>query len=288
MSELEVILLGALQGVTEFLPISSSGHLKLGAALLGIKEPELLFDITLHVGSLMAVLLIYRKALAEIFRDLLKGAKMLARGESWRQALALEGNQLSLFIVLATIPTGVIGLFLDKLLEGPTITTAVVGAALIVNGGILLMSRRAQERFEARPEDTSGGWLNLWGLGLGSVLLIGVAQGIAVMPGLSRAGLTITVCLLLGVERENAARFSFLLSIPAILGALVLKFDPSLFTGETARLANYAIGAFVAFLVGVFSLVLLIQMLRKAQFHHFSWYCFAVGASAILFTLGTI
>ncbi len=284
--DLETLLLGILQGITEFLPVSSSGHLKIGAALLGIETPDLLFDIVLHVGTLLAVVLVYRETLLTIARDLLKSLQILLRAGTLADALALQGTRLALLILTATVPTGLIGLSLDEILDGPLVTPAIVGAALLVNGVILLASRRADARQQAQAGATSpaGPW-SVWGLGLLGALAVGVAQGIAVMPGLSRAGLTITACLLLGVERENAARFSFLLSIPAILGALVLKFDPDLLSAAQAdRLLRFGFGAFVAFVVGAFSLLLLIKVLQQARFHYFAWYCFVVGAAAIILT----
>lgn len=301
MNQFEAIILGAVQGATEFLPISSSGHLKLGATLLGIQEPTLLFDITLHVGSLIAVCLVYYKTVLELITGALRGTSRLLTGQGLQSALEPEGARLAALIVLATLPTGVIGVLLKDFLEGPLITPAVVGGALIVNGVILLMSRRLERSPDPAPRanddgdaaqdgDAASGRLSdrlkLWRVGMAGAILIGVAQGMAVMPGLSRAGLTITTALMMGVEREQAARFSFLLSIPAILGAMVLKFDPALFSGaDPARLVRFGLGALTACLVGAVCLVLLIALLRRARFHHFAWYCFAVGAAALLWPL---
>lgn len=301
MNQFEAIILGAVQGATEFLPISSSGHLKLGATLLGIQEPTLLFDITLHVGSLIAVCLVYYKTVLELITGALRGTSRLLTGQGLQSALEPEGARLAALIVLATLPTGVIGVLLKDFLEGPLITPAVVGGALIVNGVILLMSRRLERSPDpaqrangdgdaAQDGDAASGRLSdrlkLWRVGMAGAILIGVAQGMAVMPGLSRAGLTITTALMMGVEREQAARFSFLLSIPAILGAMVLKFDPALFSGaDPARLVRFGLGALTACLVGAVCLVLLIALLRRARFHHFAWYCFAVGAAALLWPL---
>lgn len=306
MSELlSAIFMGALQGATEFLPISSSGHLRLAEPLFGASEPDLLFDIILHVGTLIAVCAVYRDAILQILRDLLASLRALLQRRDLVAALQPEGARLAVLIVLATLPTGVIGLALDDLVDGPWLTLAPVGALLILNGFILLASRRAPESATslsdhsgpdldaastggdahsgASPTSTSLlSHLNLWRITAPTALLIGVAQGFAVLPGISRSGLTITVCLMLAVEREQAARFSFLLSIPAILGALVLKFDPAVFVAaDPDRLLRFGVGALTAALVGYVCLILLIQLLKNARFHHFAWYCFVVGAIAI-------
>ncbi len=301
MNLFEAILLGALQGATEFLPVSSSGHLKLGAAALGIEEPKLLFDIILHVGSLVAVCLIYRQAIIDLLKGLWQGSLNLLGGKGLKAALEPSGMRLGLLIVASTIPTGLMGLLVKDYLEGPLISLPVVGAALIVNGFVLLFSRRAGDKQGAASQDQEGqqsqedqegqenapakkvrGPVELWRLGLGGALVVGLIQGFAIMPGLSRSGLTITTCLMLGMEREQAARFSFLLSIPAILGALVLKFDPEVFMGSSSDVViAYVMGAVSACVVGALCLLFLLKLLRQARFFHFAWYCFLVGAIAI-------
>lgn len=280
MSLWEVLLLAVIQGATEFLPISSSGHLVLGQHFLGISEPQLVFDIILHVGTLGAVVAFYRDSLVEIVRDCLAGLRALSRGDT-SEVFAGQGARVAALVVLATIPTGVLGLVLEKALDPEDgvrlITAPVVCAILIVNGMILISNRWIGER-----DVVKRGPLCVWNITIASALVIGVAQGIAVLPGISRSGTTITTALLLGAARQQSARFSFLLSIPAILGALVLKFDPALFTGGSGNLGLFAFGALVAAVVGYLCLRWLVLLLERAHFHHFAWYCWAVGAAGLV------
>lgn len=281
MGFFEAILLAVVQGATEFLPISSSGHLVLGQTLLGISEPQLLFDIVLHVGTLLAVVIFYRDSIRDIVVDSWKGGANVARSGDPRSFFEGEGARVAALVVLASVPTALLGLGLERLIDpegGERIITAhVVCGILILNGFILISHRWLQER-DVEHE----GLLTVWNVTLLGALFIGVAQGIAVLPGISRSGTTITAALLVGVTRTQAARFSFLLSIPAILGALVLKFDPSVLTGSTGSVFVFLLGALVAAGVGFLCLRLLVLLLERAQFHHFAWYCWAVGIAGLI------
>ncbi len=282
MSFFEALLLAVVQGATEFLPISSSGHLVLMQEFLGIDEPMLLFDIVLHVGTLLAVVFFYRDSIADIVRDTLTGLRAFSRTKLLADFFAGEGTRVATFVFLASIPTGFIGVALESLLDpvdGERIITApVVFGILILNGFILISHRWLRER-DVQREDG----FTVWNLTLGAALLIGIAQGIAVVPGISRSGTTITAALMLGAARTKSARFSFLLSIPAILGALVLKFDPAVFAGSGGpSMAVFGIAALLAAVVGYVCLRLLVLLLEKAQFHHFAWYCWFVGAAGLI------
>lgn len=285
MTWFEAILLAVVQGITEFLPISSSGHLVLSSALLGIEEPELLFDIILHFGTLLAIVFFYRRDIWQIFADLLSGARAFVKTRRLADFFELEGARMAALVVVATIPTGLMGIGLGRLIDpddGPSVFTAfVVCLVLLVNGAILRVNKSLTER----DEDVKDGPLTVWNITLISAIAIGIAQGCAVIPGISRSGSTITIALALGATRVNAARFSFLLSIPAILGAVVLKFDASLFTGAGAfDLAGlYITGALLAAVVGFFALKWLVALLEKARFHHFAWYCWAVGIAGVIY-----
>lgn len=283
MSFIEALLLAVVQGATEFLPISSSGHLVLMQTVLGLDEPLLLFDIVLHVGTLLAVVIFYRDSIADIVKDSWTGLQAFAKTRSLSDLFAGEGARVALFVVAATIPTGVIGLLLEDLLDpggGARIITApVVFGILIINGFILITHRWIEER-DARPARE----LTVWNMTLWAALLVGVAQGLAVLPGISRSGTTITAALLLGAARTRAARFSFLLSIPAILGALVLKFDASAFAGGSGSAVVFVVAALAAGAVGYLCLRLLVLLLQRAQFHHFAWYCWVVGVIGLLAT----
>lgn len=277
MTLLDALILAVVQGVTEFLPISSSGHLVLGQAFLGIEDPNLLFDIVLHVGTLLAVMFFYRESIVAIVADSATGLRAFARTRSSDDLFAGEGARIALFVLIATIPTGIIGLGLERVIDPDSgarlITAPVVCGLLLLNGCILITHRWIRER---APRASNA--LLLWNFTLVGAVVVGVAQGFAVLPGISRSGSTITAALLMGSTRTEAARFSFLLSIPAILGALVLKFDPAVFAGHgVATAAIFGLGAVVAAVVGYFCLRLLVLLLERAQFHHFAWYCWAVG-----------
>lgn len=287
MTVFEAVLLAIVQGATEFLPISSSGHLVLGQTFLGLDEPNLLFDIILHVGTLVAVVVFYRQSLVDIVRDSWSGARRFAQTRRVADLFEGEGARIALFVLIATIPTGILGLALEKLLDpadGTRIITApVVCAILLVNGAILISHRWLRVREPEAPKGTGLGSMTLWNFTIWGAIVIGIAQGVAVLPGISRSGTTITAALLVGSARTQAARFSFLLSIPAILGALVLKFEPSAFAEHGGRTLGLYLGAaIVAAVVGYLCLRLLVLLLEKAQFHHFAWYCWAVGIAGII------
>jgi undecaprenyl-diphosphatase len=284
MTFFESILLGAVQGATEFLPISSSGHLVLGQELLGVEEPGLLFDIVLHVGTLLAVVVYYRQDVLSIIQGCLRLVRRLSQTGISGGFRGEEGARVALLVGVATVPTGLIGLGLKGVLEpdhgSPLITPEVVCGILLCNGCILMTNRWLQRRAAVERLGT----FTAWSVDPMRAFLIGIAQGVAVLPGISRSGTTITLSLALGIGRADAARFSFLLSIPAILGAVVLQFDASLFSGSTggATFLVFAAGAAVAGLVGFFCIGWLVKILERARFHHFAWYCWVVGAAGLL------
>ena len=287
MSFLEAILLGVLQGLTEFLPISSSGHLMLGERFFGIQEPNLLFNVVVHIGTLVAVTLFYRKdvfnAVTGIWNALVRGIRersVDAFGES-------EGARLGVLLVLGTIPTVIIGVALHPFLStggGEDVELIlVICSLLIVNGFILLAARFADE---SKMAERGGKW-TLWNITPMVAILIGVAQGLAVLPGFSRSGLTIVAALWLSVYRAEAARYSFLLSIPAVGGAMVFEaltsYDPDMLSTVDGlnEVGIYTLAAIAAGIIGYLSILVLVKMLRKAQFWHFAWYCWAVGAGGL-------
>lgn len=279
MSLFDAIVLGILQGLTEFLPVSSSGHLQLGHDIFNAPEESLLFDVLLHVGTLVAVLWVYRHDLLTIIRETMAGIGRLSAGPA-KAFASSRGLRVTGLVILATIPTGIIGVLGKDLIEGPWVNTTFVSALLLVNGANLFLSRFIRER-----EPGEDGTWSVDGIGPREALLIGIAQGIAVLPGISRSGTTIMVALFLGARRERAAQFSFLLAIPAILGAAVLAWDTQEVLASSDKAAAMVSGAVVACLVGIVALKLLLQLLRKAQFHVFAWYCWAVGIAGLVWSL---
>ncbi len=270
MSYLESILLGVVQGLTEFLPISSSGHLVLAQYFLGVHEPQVFFDVMLHLGTLGAVVVGYREALGRLVAS---SWRALRDPGFWRRPVASvrASPELTLifFLALGSVPTAVIGLAFQDQLEAGFGSPRIVALMLIVTGVLLQAPRLRPDRGRA------GGPLRWW-----HAPLIGVVQGLAIIPGFSRAGSTISVALLAGARSEDAAEFSFLLSIPAILGAVVVKLG-DLGVGGAPPAGVVAAGALSAFVVGYLSLVFLLLVLRKGRLGAFSWYCFVVGAAAL-------
>jgi undecaprenyl-diphosphatase len=280
----EAIGLGVLQGLTEFLPVSSSGHLRLGHAFFGQPlEGTLAFDVLLHLGTLVAVAFVYRASLRNILGDWLTQGP-IPRGQR-------DGVRLSLHVLAASFPTAVVGLLLHEWVDGPAVTVATVGGLLILNGFLLLKAlapRTGQaEEAPAAPDEGTHADLTRDGLTWKNALLIGLVQGIAVLPGISRSGSTIAAAVWLGVRRERAAELSFLMSIPAIGGAGLLSLRSLLRQGGGVEsLLLPLLGAVTAAGVGILALRWLLRLLRQARLHHFGWYCLAVGVMALAWEMG--
>lgn len=251
------MILGIVQGATEFLPVSSSGHLVVAQALMDIRIPGVAFEVAVHLATLLSVLLVYRKRVADLVRGTLKGEK---------GALTYVG-----LLVLATIPAVVVGLgagdFIESLFDSPVVT----GGALLVTGTLLWTARWA---LAANPAGKPG---------VRTALFMGLAQAFAIIPGISRSGSTVVMGLWLGVEAEETAAFSFLMAVPAILGAAVLEL-PDL-AGAEASLppATLAAGGVAAALTGILAIWTFVAMLRRRSFHRFGPYCWAVGGAFLLY-----
>ncbi len=265
MSVFETIFLGIVQGLTEFLPISSSGHLVIFQNLLGFKEPELLLDCSLHMGTLLAVCLYLSSDIKEMATEIWQGN--------------FKGSHASLawWVVVGTLPTAFIGLVFKDRLEGLYGSISAVGLLLVVTGTILM----ATGILLAATKLISKEYGERTRVGLLTALAVGTVQGLAIMPGISRSGTTIVVGLLCGLNRDLSGRFSFLLSIPAIIGAVVLQFDVGTMNkvGYTPLLFGFATSA----LVGFFALKAIMNMVRKGQLHYFAPYCCMVGLIVVLF-----
>lgn len=282
MTATDAAILGALQGLTEFLPVSSSGHLTLGAAALGWNEPHLLFDIVVHVGTLLVVCWVFRADIAACASGGLRllGA-LLRRGRHPKGVARVwaedPGARLAGLVAAATVPTGVIGLGWGHALTEATSSPRAVGTVMIGNGLMLLSTRWLGRRGGGGPGRAPG---PARPAGLGTALLVGVGQGLAVLRGLSRSGTTISVGLLAGMDREAAARLSFLMCIPAITGALILEFDATALAAPGGA-AVHGIGFVTAAVVGYFALRLLLAIVRRGALHWFAPYSWAVGGAAL-------
>ncbi len=270
MTELYAILLGAIQGLTEFLPVSSSGHLVLAQTWFGLKDVPLLFDVMLHIATLLAVIFFYRKDLIELTKGFVSGLS-----EVGDQGLATIWNSNHAFrfvilIVVASIPTGIIGVagkdFFESLFSSPMAVGFALLATTIIVGSTFFIKRESNKR-----------------LGIVSAFIIGIAQGIAIIPGISRSGSTIATALWLDIPREEAARFSFLLSIPAILGALMLSLRKTDFA--SLHIVPLSAGFVSAAVVGFFALVALVAITKKGKLYIFAPYTGLLGLAAIIYSI---
>jgi undecaprenyl-diphosphatase len=259
------VLLGIVQGLTEFLPVSSSGHLALAEAFLQLTGGGVAFAVLLHAGTLLAIAIVFRVGLAQLVRGALALPRSLTRPVSAWSADAL----LAAKVVCASIPGAVVGLTLEDRVEAAFASPTVVGGLLWVTAALLLATRRAVDR------DRPIGWREAW--------LIGLAQAFAILPGISRSGATIATALLLGVARPRAAEFSFLAAVPLIFGSLLLELPELLESGADGGYAALAAGFLTSFLVGWAALVWLVRLVRRGALHWFAPYCFAVGLAAILY-----
>ena len=257
MSLLDAILLGLVQGLTEFLPVSSSGHLVIGQTLLGVDSPGVAFEVVLHVATLLSVIIVYRARLWQL-------AVGAARGQ--RDALVFVG-----LLVLATIPAGLVGLFLEDTIEQAFALPAITGIMLLVTGAFLWSTRFRRPASDA-PLPTAR-------LALG----IGIAQAFAILPGISRSGATITAGLWGRLPGDRAAEFSFLLSIPAILGAALLQIGEIGESWQTTGGAPLVVAFFVALAAGIAAIRSLVWLLRRQAFYAFAYYVWAAGGLFLLF-----
>ncbi|MEW5735049.1 MAG: undecaprenyl-diphosphate phosphatase [Thermodesulfobacteriota bacterium] len=273
MNLLQALFLGIVQGLTEFLPVSSSGHLVLLQHVFGITEPELLFDVCLHVGTLAAVVVALRREVAELFVGFGRSARFLALRLTGRAAgpFPWKDRSVRLFflVVAGTLPTGILGVLIQKTAKGVFASAPFAAAMLLVTGLVLLATRF-----------TGKGEKKIAEMGAKEAVAIGLAQGVAVLPGISRSGSTIAAGLFLGVDRDTAARFSFVLSLPAILGAVVLE-AASGGGGGGAPPAAVMVGALSAGLTGYFALRFLIRIVSAGGLFWFSPYCFVIGTGAL-------
>lgn len=255
---LAAVLLGIIQGLTEFLPVSSSGHLVLFQSFLPVTGDHIAFDLALHIGTLLPVFVFYRRDLLGVARDAVSGSE-----PPWQR----KGVRLGAWVVLGSVPTAIIGLAFEDVFEQLFASPAPVAVAFAITGCVLFATRWARRGSTTELE------MQWW-----QALLIGLAQGIAITPGISRSGSTIAAALFLGMDREYAARFSFLLSIPAIGGAFLLKARDLDLAGPA--LGPIVVGFVAAALSGYLALVLLVRLVRTGDFSRFSYYLWAIAIVA--------
>ncbi len=260
------LFLGVLQGITEWLPISSSGHLVIMQRLL-FSYNSVLFDVMVHGGTLMAVIVVFWRDFVDLVINLFLTLLEIPRNGTYAFHSS-EKRSLSWYVVLGTIPIAVVGYLLKDYVDILFNDLKLVGICLLITGLWLYLTKNSKP---------------LRRLSLKSSIIIGLAQAVAILPGISRSGSTISTGLLLGVNREDSVRFSFLLSIPAIAGALALEVASSPLS-RVLSLDNL-VGFLASFIVGVLAIKFLLAMIRKNRFHWFSYYCFLVGATVMLISL---
>lgn len=264
MDILDALILGIIQGLTEFLPVSSSGHLELGKAILGdtsVPEESLLFTVVVHFATALSTVVVFRKDIFEIMKGLFSF--------KWN-----EQTQFSAKIVLSMIPAVVVGLFFEEELEalfGGNIL--LVGCMLIVTAILLWLADKAKDTQKK--------------VSFPNAFIIGIAQAIAMIPGISRSGATISTSVLLGNDKNKAARFSFLMVIPLILGKIAKDIMDGALTTQSGNTSVLIIGFLAAFTAGLFACTWMITLVRKSKLSWFAIYCLVVGLIAIGFSLYT-
>ncbi|GAB4344903.1 MAG: undecaprenyl-diphosphate phosphatase [Desulfobulbaceae bacterium] len=259
MELVKAVILGILQGLTEFLPISSSGHLVIGSAILDFHEPGIVFEVFLHAGTLLAVILVFYRELLLMFRSLF--VSPVARREDPELSRYFQWN---ICVVVATLPAVVAALLFKDAIERIFDSLPLTFLMLGVTGVTMTATRLLRDR--AAPVT----WPR--------ALFIGVAQALAILPGLSRSGSTIFAGMLLGINRETAARFSFIMSIPAILGAVVLHIGELVRTPlATNGLAAILVGTLASAISGYFAIILLLRVIRRGTLEWFGYYCLLVA-----------
>ena len=261
MDIIETIILGIIQGLTEFLPVSSSGHLEIAKELFGgnlVGEESMMTTVVLHFATALSTVVVFRKDVAEIFSGLFKFKNN-------------EEFNFSLKIILSMIPAAFVGFFFDDVIETFFDSQILlVGAMLILTGGLLFLADRAKQTDK--------------NVSFPKALIIGVAQAIAIIPGISRSGATIGTSVLLGIDREKAARFSFLMVVPLILGKMAKDVLDGAFSTGKVPLLELGVGFLAAFFTGLIACTWMISLVKRSKLSWFSLYCFIVGTIAIVYT----
>ncbi len=284
MSLLEAILMGIIQGVTEFLPVSSSGHLALFKIFFDVKDVGLLFDVILHLGTLIAIFAVYYKDIWKMIRE---GFAIIAdvcrnigiffsnlankKKGGYHHVVCNGYRKFVMLVIVSTIPTGIIGVLDASLVEMASKILIVPGICLIITSMLLLLADHSKGGDKMPKQVTYS-----------NAFIIGIAQGVATMPGLSRSGTTIAACLLSGFNRKFAVKYSFIMSIPAVLGSLVFELsDLANVSFTNTELLYYLVGMAVAAIVGYICIKVMLYIVRQKRFTGFAIYCFLVGAISV-------
>lgn len=290
MTLFHAILLGFIQGAAEFLPISSSGHLAIFQNILNIEEAGMVFDVMLHLGTLLAIFVAFwqdiKKLVVEgvfIIRDFVMNIVIFFRNIGKRnkdvvpycKIVNSSYRKFVMLVIVSTIPTAVIGILLKDIVSAASTSLIVTGICLLVTGVLLIISD-VSGKGNKRPRH-----IKYYEAGI-----VGVVQGLATLPGISRSGSTITAGLLCGFEKKFAVKYSFIMSIPAVLGAVVLEFkDFTSLSISGTEMLNYCIGTLVAAIVGYICIKTMLVVIRGKKYKYFAYYCFLIGAFSIIWEL---
>jgi undecaprenyl-diphosphatase len=261
MDWIEALVLGIIQGLTEFLPVSSSGHLELAKLILPSQytgESSMLMTVVLHFATALSTVVIFRKDLLQIIKGLFQF--------QWNEA-----TKFSVKIIISMIPAAFVGVFFDDIIESFfNDAVLLVGSMLLVTGGLLFLADKTKNTTKEVRFFHS--------------IIIGISQAIAILPGISRSGATIGTSVLLGIDREKAARFSFLMVVPLIFGKIAKDLLSDKFIIEGLNITALSVGFVAAFITGLFACTWMISLVKKSKLVYFSFYCFVVGIAAIIWS----
>lgn len=285
MNLIESIIMGFIQGVTEFLPVSSSGHLAIFKNFFGLKDVGVAFDVLLHLGTLIAVFIAFFSDIKDLFingfgiiADCCKNIgifisnKIKKTSKEYHKIISTPYRRFAMLIIVTTIPTGVMGIVFNDIIENATKALIIPGICLLITGVLLLIADCTPE---GSKDETNVTFKNAFG--------VGVCQGIATLPGISRSGTTIVACLVSRMDKSFAVKYSFIMSIPVILGAAVLKIkDLAEQNITSAEVTNYIVGMAVAAVVGYVCIKTMLQVVRQKKYKVFAYYCFFMGAISII------
>ncbi len=275
MSIWEAIILGIIQGITEWLPVSSSGHLVIAQETMDVEAP-IFFDVMVHLGTLFVVLWVFRKEVKNVIIAFFSIIRDLIKGVPFKKATEEPERRLCLMVIIGTIPTGLIGLIFKEPLESMYTNLLAVGIALCFTGVYLFLTKLIKPKHPIHtPREMS--WKD--------AILIGIMQGVAIIPGVSRSGTTIATGLFAGLDKDLVTRYSFLLFIPAILGAVILQSGDVVSGDVEIDWLTTIVGMVTAMIVGYFAIQLLLKVIRSQKLYMFSYYCVALGLIVIGYSL---
>lgn len=271
MEILYALALGVIQALTEFLPVSSSGHLVLLQNIFGLTEPELLLNICLHVGTLAAVFVVFYKEIGSILKTFIQIPRLYREHSGIVNMFKKDQDvRITGLIIFGSIPTGILGLLFHELADRIFSSVQIVGIMLLITGIILWLTRYANYQGKSLGQ-----------MKISDALFVGLLQGLAILPGISRAGATISAALFIGIDRELAGRFSFLLCIPAIIGALAISLKGPM-AYSSIPLTGIISGSLLAGITGYFALKILLRIVRQGNLYYFAPYCWTAGIAALI------